>query len=497
MHLHEVFDYPLSRLDPCAAHSDPSILAVYETLVNKGPDGNAYPGLAESWKVSKDKLRWTFRLRPNARFHSGDPCDAPAVEAALESIRFGFHGGKQFYYWDPVDKVRADGADKLVFTLHHPYVRLPSILWGLHTAIHNDRRRATDSDGSGCEWADGTGPFRFVSYTPERVEVERFENYPGCNATFLETGGAVALEHITWTSILDPDERAAALDRRDAHCAHGPNFEDVARLEEDPELKVIRFSQGSNAYLGLNWQRADLGFDDVRVRKAVSLALDRSELVRDALLGYGAPTLGPLSVDGEFYDPAVDSNLQQDTAESARLLDDVGWTLDSEGVRSKDGARLDFECLIQDDAIQKRIAEGLREQLSKIGIVVELLPIRSFHAFYDGCKKGPAAFLNKWLWQDPVDASIGFIATWGKPDPNWHYSSVPELDEGFHRWLRSETAEELQAAATNIQMLVAEHVPYVPLLVPQDVWVHTTAVHNWTPAQSILYPFYHRTTINL
>ena len=325
LHLHEVFDYPLSKLDPCSAHSDPPVIAVYETLVNKGPDGEAHPGLAASWEVSDDKLTWAFRLRPNARFHSGDACDAEAVEAACERIRYGFHGGKEFFYWNPVDQVRADSALKLVITLHHPYPRLPSILWGPHSVIHNDRRRATDPDGSGADWADGTGPFRFVSYSPEKIEVER---------------------------------------------------------------------------------------------------------------------------------------------------------------------------LTQDDAVHQRVAEGLRDQLKKIGVVLELRPIRSFHAFYEGCKAGPPAFLNKWLWQDPMDAIVGFIASWGRPDPNWHHSSLPVLDEAFRAWLRAETPEKLQAIASRIQMLVREHLPYIPLLVPQDVWVHAKAVKNWSPAQSILYPFYHRTAID-
>ena len=496
LHLHEVFDYPLSKLDPCSAHSDPPVIAVYETLVNKGPDGEAHPGLAASWEVSDDKLTWAFRLRPNARFHSGDACDAEAVEAACERIRYGFHGGKEFFYWNPVDQVRADSALKLVITLHHPYPRLPSILWGPHSVIHNDRRRATDPDGSGADWADGTGPFRFVSYSPEKIEVERFEGYAGCQAAFLKTDGPANLERITWTSILDPAERVAALDLREAHCTHGPNFEDVARLEEDPELNVIRFSQASNAYLALNWQRTELGFDDVRVRKAVSLAIDRPALVRDALLGYGAPTVGPLSVDGEFYDPVVDSGQDLDLCESARLFEEAGWALDAHGVRARGDARLSFECLTQDDAVHQRVAEGLRDQLEKIGVILELRPIRSFHAFYEGCKAGPPAFLNKWLWQDPMDAIVGFIASWGRPDPNWHHSSLPVLDEAFRAWLRAETPEKLQAIASRIQMLVREHLPYIPLLVPQDVWVHAKAVKNWSPAQSILYPFYHRTVID-
>ncbi|MEA2511712.1 MAG: hypothetical protein QOJ59_1199, partial [Thermomicrobiales bacterium] len=63
-------------------------------------------------------------------------------------------------------------------------------------------------------------------------------------------------------------------------------------------------------------------------------------------------------------------------------------------------------------------------------------------------------------------------------------------------WLRAETPEALQDAATQVQLVVADELPYIPLLVPQDVWVHAKRVSNWDPAQAILYPFYHRTEVS-
>ena len=72
MILREAFDYRFSRLDPTGDHIDPPSVAVYETLLAKGPDGNPRPLLAQSWEVSDDGLEWALRLRPGARFHSGD-----------------------------------------------------------------------------------------------------------------------------------------------------------------------------------------------------------------------------------------------------------------------------------------------------------------------------------------------------------------------------------------------------------------------------------------
>jgi peptide/nickel transport system substrate-binding protein len=495
MILREGFDYPLSRLDPFGDHIDPPSVAIYETVVVKGPDGAPHPALAESWTISEDGLTWRFTIRPGLRFHSGDPCDAPAILAALERLRWGFHSGRQLWYWDPVDTVRVDDASTLTFTLHHPYVRLPSLLWGTHTAIFNEARRAADPDGSGHTFADGTGPFRFVSYSLERVVAERWSDYPGSPAGFLATGGPPPLDTIEWTMLLDPAERVSALEAGTVDCIHGPSYADVARLEADPRFRVTRFSQAANAYLGLNWDRADLGFNDVRVRRALALAIDRQALVESALLGYGTPTWGPLSPGGEFYDPVVEEGRAYDPIEAGRLLDDAGWRLDDD-VRARDGRRLAFECVIQDDAIHQKVAEGMRDQLQRIGVIVELQPVRTFKKFYDTVSGGPASFINKWLWQDPLDAAIGFTASWGHPRPNWQHAAVPALDDAYHAWLRAETPEALQSAATSVQLIVADELPYIPLLVPHDVWVCSRQVSGWEPAQAILYPFYHRTRID-
>ena len=245
------------------------------------------------------------------------------------------------------------------------------------------RAGAADPDGSGHTFADGTGPFRFVRYSPEQVVAERWPDYPGSPAEFLATGGPPTLDTIEWTMMLDPAERVAALEAGTVDCIHGPNYADVARLEADPRFRVTRFSQAANAYLGLNWDRTDLGFDDVRVRRALALAIDRPALVESALLGYGTPTWGPLSPGGEFYDPAVERGRAYDPDEAGRLLDDAGWRLDGDVRTCERPARLAFECVIQDDAIHQKIAEGMRDQLRRIGVIVELRPVRTFKRFYE------------------------------------------------------------------------------------------------------------------
>jgi len=491
MIIREAYDYEFSRLDPSGAHIDTVHVAIYENVMVKGPDWQAHPMLADRWTVSDDGLQWVVRLRPGVRFHSGAVCDAHAIAAAFNFLRWNLSDSGQLWYWDPVDTVTAAGADTLVFKLHYPYSRLPSLLWGTHTGLFNEALRALRKDDFGYTIADGTGPFRLIEWSRDHVRAARWEWYYGLHVPFIENTGPARAEGIEWFSILDEHERLEALLRGDVDCLHGPPLADVDDLKQDPRVTVIEYPQASNAYLALNWAYSQFGFADLRVRRALSLAIDRAALVKSALAGRGRPTLGPVPPGDEHYDPGVDADTGFDPSQAARLLDDAGWHVGPDGVRQHEGTALAFECVCQDDAVHRRIATGVRDQLAQLGVRLELRFAKPFEEFYDAVAAKPASFINKWLWQDPVDAIIGFSSTRGQPFPNWQHSSVPALDEGFQDWLRAVSQAELKLAASKVQQIAAQQLPYIPLLTPNDVWIHTHKLHGWRPFAANLYPFYH------
>ncbi len=473
--LREAFDYPFSRIDPRdGAHIDPPSVAIYETIVTKAPDWWAAPTLVEGWDIADDGMEWRFRVRPGVAFHSGQPCDAPALAAALDHLRFG-GGTDQLWYWDPVDTVTAPDPQTLAFRLHYPYARLPSLLWGTHTAIHGEVTRRSGPDRHGYDRADGTGPFRLRSWSPERVVAERFDGYHGARP---------ALDEIEWVAIADEGERLASLEAGEVDCMHGPPLAEVDRLRADPRFQVISYPQQSNVYLALDFRRADLGFDDVRVRRALSLALDREAIVRGPLAGLGTATYGPLPPGDEYYDPSVDASPACDPAEAERMLDAAGHP------RGADGVRFEVECVSQDDTVLRRVADEVAAQLHRIGVRLRLRHVVPFDDFYGALDDGPPAFIGKWLWQDPMDAIIGFTASWGDPMPNWQHAAVPALDTAFGEWLHAGSRAELTAAAARVQRVAATELPYLPLVTPTDVYVHHRRVRGWTPYPANLYPFY-------
>ncbi|MGD9891867.1 MAG: ABC transporter substrate-binding protein [Dehalococcoidia bacterium] len=491
--LREAFEYEFSPLDPVGgAHIDPTSNGVYETIVVKGTDMRPAPSLAQSWRQSADGLEWRFELRPGLRFHSGAACDAPAIAAALHRCRVRDGKTPQRHYWDPVDVVRAEGERTIVIRTRYPTTRVMSLLWGTHTTIFNEGMRDQEDPFSyGIEVADGTGPFRLVSLSSERVVTERAPTYSGSPAPFLRNGRAeVPLAGVEWLAIVSADERLRMLDRGAVDCLHAPPPGEVDAIARDPRFRVLTSRQSSNIYFALDWARQELGFDDLRVRRALSLAIDRPGIIAAVVAGRGRPTYGPMPPDSEFYRPDIDAGGRHDPGQAALLLDQAGWRLAERGLRWKDGRPFSFHCVVQRDEVLEGTAGEIARQLRTLGIEITVEAVKPFQPFYERLRRGTDSFISKWLWEDPVDALIGFTSTLGQSRINWQHASIPKLDAAFDAWCRAGDDIGLAAAAGTVQEVISAELPLIPLFTPTDYWVHRAEVSGWRPVPGNLYPFY-------
>ena len=483
--LREGYDYDFSRVDPATgAHVDPAWCAIYETATLADPDGRLGPMLAERWRCDPDGLAWRFRIRPDAVFHSGERCDAAAVRAA-----FALHGNAaespvNAFFWTAIDEIAAE-RDEVVIRLRHPFAGLPALLRSWHSAIHNQRLRDELGERYGRPAADGTGPFALARWEPGRLmEVRRFERYPGAIVPWFRNGGPAYLDAVQWLPILSEDARAVALEEGEVDCVQNPSLFDVERLRSNPDLRVISFQQSSLAYLALDHETTRLGFHDVRVRRAISLAIDRDAIVARDLAGHGWSAHGPIPSASRWYTPEVERLGGFDPGRAESLLDEAGFA------RGTDGVRLRFAALVLEDATVRRAAASLVEMLGRVGVELELRPVTGFEAFYGALGEHPEAFVSKWFWPDPVDAIVGFVSSWSHAGPNWQRASIPAIDAACRAWQSAPDDEALAAAAQEIQRLSAEHLPLVPLFSPAAVWAHHRRVHGWRPTPTNLYPFY-------
>ncbi len=267
------------HLDPtsaAAAAIDEVVYAnVYEGLTRFAADGSVRPALAERWEIADDALSYTFHLREGVTFHDGAAFTAEDVKFSLDRARAEDSTNAQKQLFAAIDSVNVIDELTVEVTLTRPEgALLFNLAWG-------DAIIVDESDvGSLTTRPVGTGPFRFDEWVQgDRVELVRFDDY---------WGEPVALQAATFKFISDPTAAFAAMMAGDIDAFPVfPAPENLAQFEADPRFKVLVGTTEGETILATN--NAAEPFDDVRVRQALAMAIDRQAIIDGAMFGYGTP----------------------------------------------------------------------------------------------------------------------------------------------------------------------------------------------------------------
>jgi peptide/nickel transport system substrate-binding protein len=285
---------------------------VGETLTRVSRQGTVVPWLAESVR-NVDPLTWEVRLRQNARFWDGQAVTASAVAAC-----FIQNCERQTDVGALIDRdTQARVLDDLTvqFKTNRPVGYFPAALAHPQMIVHA-------SDG-----ALTTGPYHSVAYEPDRIM--RLE------PALAHWSGPPQLERITVSVDPDLDVQVRALEARQADLIYAFPPENIDRLADfGPGYDV--FSTPSMRALSIQINTGRPPFDDLRVREATSLAIDRAALVSGVLGGHGAVAT---NIVPPWAAPAAVLQTT-DVARAVQLLDSAGWNMGSDGVRRKDENRL-------------------------------------------------------------------------------------------------------------------------------------------------------------
>ena len=248
---------------------------VFEGLTRIAEDGSVAPGLARHWTVSPDGLDYRFELRPGVRFHDGTPLTALDAKYSLDRARARDSTNPLRELLGPIDSIGVAGDLGLVIHLRHPLAELITYLgWGNLVIMSplSSARAATAPVG--------TGPFRFGSWRKgDAIVLERNDDY---------WGEPARLERVTFRILPDPSTALAALRAGDIDgFANFPSPESLGALAADPCFAVVVGSTEGETLLAINNRRPP--FNDLRVRRALSHAIDRSAIIKAAMYGYGQP----------------------------------------------------------------------------------------------------------------------------------------------------------------------------------------------------------------
>lgn len=267
------------HLDPTSAAAgaiDQVLYAnVFEGLTRFGPDGSVQPGLAASWTISDDGLSYTFQLREGVTFHDGTTFEASDVVFSLDRARAEDSTNAQKALFAGIESVEALGDSSVRIDLAAPQGNfLFNLAWGDAVMV------APESIGDIKNLPIGTGAFRFEQWRRgDQISLSRNADY---------WGEPASLEAATFKFISEPTAAYAAMLAGDIDAFYSyPAPENLAQFERDPRFTVLSGNTEGETILAMNNQQAP--FDDIRVRKAVSHAIDRQAIIDGAMFGYGTP----------------------------------------------------------------------------------------------------------------------------------------------------------------------------------------------------------------
>lgn len=315
-------------------------------------------GLLQSVTPNKDSTEFTLKLKPNLKWHDGQPISADDIVFTMDVlVNKNQNVPYQSYGYINDKPVAAKKVDDLtaVITLPAPsagFLGGLSQIYCIPKHIYQGVSNIGKSDLNNNPV--GSGPFKFKSYTPgQSFVVQRFDDY---------FDGKPHLDTITFKIVKDPSAADAALASGDID-ARLISSSEYATVSKAAGVSIYSYDSGRVNALGFNENLSSL--KDVRVRKAISYAINKEDLVKFAFLSsdYASPAYSVLTPDTLYYDgslPKYDNNL----SEAKQLLQQAGQT------------NLKLSILyISTDKVMQSEALYIQQQLAKAGITLELYPL--------------------------------------------------------------------------------------------------------------------------
>ena len=420
---------------------------IYDKLADIGPglntigDAGFVPKLAARWEWSADSLAITFHLDPRARWHDGRAVTARDVQYAFRVWTDSAVGAAQRHALATVDSVVA--PDSLTVRAHFRE-RTPEQFYALvYTLIPLPAHRLASLADTALHDAPqvrapvGSGPFRFVSWTP-RVQLELT-----ANETYY--GGRPKLDGVVFTVAAQGATVAARLLSGEADFLEQLSPPDFAQLPANGRVRTQAFGGFDYAFLQFNLRDARAAdrphalFGDRALRRALTMAVDRATVVRSVFDSLARPAIGPFSRTQWTADTTL-VGIPFNVDAAARALDSLGWRRRGDGVRARAGQTLAFSLLVPASSRMRQAAAVLLQaQFRTIGVQVTIEQA-DFNAFLDRAHRGAFDALVSGVRTTP--SPRGVRDWWGSPSPgrgamNWGRWSNATFDAQVDSALRA------------------------------------------------------------
>lgn len=430
----------ITRLDPRRVFDVTSLALtknIFEPLVRTDDAGNVLPGLALSWDVSDDGMEYTFHLAEGVKYHNGDPVEPEDVVFTVKDMVECEYSAPYMNFID-----RAEVVDDTTVKIFYKYPYEPGLqLIAAYSGIVKESFMA-DGEESMSRSPIGCGPYKFVEWVQgDRVVIEINKDY---------FGEKPSIKKVTYKIITNQSTGAVALEKGEIDMYLHPDDADLATLEANPNLKVVKHSNATFYFMLLNTMNPPL--DNIKVRQAIARCIDRDALIEASREGNGIPTYSLMTEGYPGYVEGYVKN-EYDIEEGKRLLAEAGFP---------DG----FEITLSTFSTNSVAIQCIQADLRKIGIIAEIEVLEA------------GAF---WVAMEAGDFDITYYAWLGwTPDPDVALYPIYKSDEilggNYGRYNNPEVDALLMAGKVEpdpgkrheiykeFQDIVNEEVPYIPVL---------------------------------
>jgi peptide/nickel transport system substrate-binding protein len=449
---------------------------IFNSLVKKNEKFDYVGELASDIARSADGTVYTFTLHDGVRFHDGRTLTSADVKYTLDLVfTSSFAKSASFYEGvgdskhSYIKSVEAPDPKTVVVTLIKPWVGLLSNL--VPVAII-----PKDSYESEKTHPLGTGPFKFVRYdnAQQVVDVEAFPEYWD-GPSKIPT---IRVRVISDMNAMQAELRAGRVDIAPMPTSLSPDA--VKLLEQDPNLQVNAFTGSNVVLLTINTSSPPL--DNVKVRQAIAYAIDRENLIKNLLLGYGKIAHSILPEESWAYTPGIKYSF--DPATSRKLLDEAGFK-DPDG----EGPKLRFDKpvvykLSGSSIAGRQYAGVIQNYLKDVGIPVDIQTPEQ-NTLFDELRRGNFQIsYTQWVGgnQDPIFYKDLFatseIPSQTRPSRNRSRFSHKELDALLDEAVNTFDRQKGLELYTKIQDIVSREVPVFPLWYQSNIVIAKKSVGN-------------------
>ena len=433
----------VANLDPHFSTDLGALFSIYDTLVARRGDNRLHPSLATRWRLLGPTV-WEFELRRDVRFHNGDPFTAEDVKFSIERTYDPRARTRVASVFAGVERVETPDQGRVLFHMRRPDPLLPARL-AFYGGQILPKRYVERVGGDGLNARPvGTGPVRYVERAMgDRLVLEASPDY---------WGEGIDATRVVFKPVPEMAIRVAALLRGEVDLSTDITPDHVARIEQHPATRVEEALLAGLFVLAVNSRRPPL--DNPLIKQALSLAIDRSALLKTLWHGRGFVASGPIPRGDSFHDDALPP-LAHDPDLARRRLAAAGYAGEAVVLESTAGYL----------ANDKPMGEAIVAMWRDVGIQAELeivepsvMAQKAREKTFKGLRwAGPISTLG-----DPDGLMWRLLGPGGALD-TWRHARFDELGRAAQVSLDPEFR---RGAYREMTAITLEHMPWIPILQP-------------------------------